>query len=197
MIASAPILAELARAGFRFETLNALRTSGIQYTAAIPILLNRLPKVEDNSVRQSIAMLLAVPWAKPIAAATLICELDRGGNVNDDYTRWCLSNALAITADETVTEDVIRLARNTRLGKAREMVVLALGKLHDRRAVDTLLQLLADDAVAGHAISALGKLRASRAAPSIEAFLTHPMDWVRTEAAKALRSIKHRPTKTI
>jgi HEAT repeat protein len=70
------------------------------------------------------------------------------------------------------------------------MVVLALANMRDSRAVDVLLGLLDDDEVAGHAVMALGKLKAGKARPAIEEFLKHPKPWVRKEAKKALDKLR-------
>jgi HEAT repeat protein len=69
------------------------------------------------------------------------------------------------------------------------MVVAALGNMRDPRAVEILLELLADDAVSGYAAMGLGKLRAAVARPFILPLLEHPERWVRQEAAKALKRI--------
>jgi HEAT repeat protein len=70
-------------------------------------------------------------------------------------------------------------------------VVAALGNM--RRARDqvlpTLLTLLDDDDIAGYAIMALGKLKASEARSAIEPFIHHREPWVRKEAKKALDKI--------
>jgi len=49
--------------------------------------------------------------------------------------------------------------------------------------------LLEDEDVAGHAVIALGNLRAKQARGKIEALLRHKKAWIRGEAGKALRKI--------
>jgi HEAT repeat protein len=93
-----------------------------------------------------------------------------------------LGDALARVADERHFEEVVALAKHRRYGKARELVVLALGNMRDPRAITALLELLSDEEVAGYAIRALGKLRAREARDPIATFLKHPNAWVRTEA---------------
>ena len=69
------------------------------------------------------------------------------------------------------------------------MIVLRLGKSKNPRVVDVLIQLLDDDQVSGHAVSALGRLRAQKARPHLERFLTDWRSWVRKKAAKALAKL--------
>jgi HEAT repeat protein len=56
-------------------------------------------------------------------------------------------------------------------------------------AVTCLMELLGDDVVCGHAVMALGNLRAKPASERITPFLNHPKEWIRQEARKALASI--------
>jgi len=88
-----------------------------------------------------------------------------------------------------VLEDMIALATDRRYGKAREMIVVGLGNMKDGRAIPPLLDLLKDDIVSGHAIVALGRLRAPSAPPHVLPFLKHPKAWVRKEARKVIERI--------
>ena len=69
------------------------------------------------------------------------------------------------------------------------MLAAALGNMKSAVAVDVLIELLNDDEVAGHALMALGKLKAFKARLHIERFLDHGKPWVRKEARKALAKL--------
>jgi HEAT repeat protein len=69
------------------------------------------------------------------------------------------------------------------------MMVEALGKMKDPRAVDILLPLLKDEDVYGHTIIALGETRAQRARRRIEPFVNHSYGWIQSAAKRALRKI--------
>jgi HEAT repeat protein len=103
--------------------------------------------------------------------------------------KWAIGNALCIVADDSVFQDVVALARDEGQGQAREMVVEALANRRYPQAVDVLCELLADEEVAGHALVALGKLKAACARPQIEPFLNHSEGWVRKEAKRSLAKI--------
>jgi HEAT repeat protein len=53
--------------------------------------------------------------------------------------------------------------------------------------MEALMSLLEDPQVKGHAVEALGQLKAREAAPLIGKVLTDPRPWIRREAAKALK----------
>jgi HEAT repeat protein len=69
------------------------------------------------------------------------------------------------------------------------MIVLSLARLKASEAADTLIKLLDDPDVQGHAIASLGRLRVVQAREKIKPFLTHPNSWLRREAKKALERI--------
>jgi len=70
------------------------------------------------------------------------------------------------------------------------MVVLALGKMKNPRAIDVLIELLDDDEVSGHALSSLLKLKARKARPHFERFLNDPRGWVRKIAKRAVAKLE-------
>jgi HEAT repeat protein len=69
------------------------------------------------------------------------------------------------------------------------MLVLALGHVSNPAAFDLLVGLLSDEAVAGHAVVALGSLRDPRALSAIEPFLTAEKNWIRAEARRAIKKL--------
>jgi len=181
-----PVLKELATAGYRVSTISELVQTKTEYRSAVPILLRWLPRISDQQVKNDIVRTLSVPWARPAAAPVLIDEFQK---VDDAQLKWSIANGLAVVADDTVFEDILRLAQDPGTGKARQMLVLALGNMEDPRAINVLMGLLDDEPVVGHAIMALGKLKAAAAQERLKDLTGHPTEWVRMEAGKALRSI--------
>lgn len=186
--AARDVLADLAATGFKVEAIGDLRRHGTPYREAIPVLMRWLPRMQEAAVKEDIVRTLSVPWAAD-AAPLLIAEFERAEDATGTGLRWAIGNALEVLANDDIADDLIRLATERRYGRAREMLVVGLGKLKDPRVTDVLLKLLADDEVVGHAVIALGKLRAKTARSHIEPLLSHPKPWVRKEAKKALASI--------
>ena len=77
-----------------------------------------------------------------------------------------------------------------RWGRSREMVVVALGNMTDPRTIGVLRALLADDVVAGNAITAIGRLGTREARVDVEPFLEHPKAWVRKKARQTLAKLE-------
>jgi HEAT repeats len=185
-----PILKELGARGYRVNTIGELVQGKAEYRSAVPILLHWLPRITDPQVKEDIVRTLSVPWAKPTAAPGLIDEFRKADNAE---LRWAIANGLAVIADDSVFEDLVRLVQDKGLGKAREMLALALGDMQDPRAVVVLMGLLEDEQVVGHAIMALGKLKAHAARARLKELTGHPTEWVRKEAKKALAGVGESP----
>lgn len=185
---AAPVVAALRGAGFLVDTVADLFNKKMDYRTAIPILVEWLPRVANPDVKQDIVRALSVKWARH-AAPLLLAEFERADDPKGTGLRWAIGSALEVLSNDEIADGMIKLATDRRYGKAREMVVVGLGKLRDARVTDVLLNLLSDDEVVGHAVMALGKLRARTARSRIEPLLNHPKPWVRKEAKKALASI--------
>lgn len=183
------LLVELAEAGFPVASLTELRTSGLRYRAAVPVLLRWLPTVSDRQVKEDLVRALSVPWARPVAARPLIAEFDRVADPTGTGLRWAIGNALSVVSDDSVFDDLVRIVEDRVFGKARQMVVLGLGRSKRPEVVPVLIGLLGDEEVSGHAVKALGKLRAQDARPALERMVSDPRSWVRREAQKALAKL--------
>lgn len=187
--AAAPVVTDLAAAGFAVESVADLYNLRLNYKGAIPILLRWLPRVENLAVKEAIVRALSVKWAKPWAARPLIEEFHTVQDPSDTGIKWAIGNALEVVADDSVFDELVQIARDRQHGRARQMVVLALGEMRDPRTVDVLIELLEDDQVAAYALAALGKLKAVKARPYAERLLSHPSELVRKEAQRLIEKI--------
>ncbi len=156
---------------------------------AVSVLVEYLPKVEDRGLKLEIINTLAAKEARGIAARPLIEEFLRVPREDWDL-RWAIGDALSSIADDSVFDEIAQLALDKENGRARQMVLVALGRMKNPRAVDVLIELLDDEEVSGHAVVALGRLRASKALPRLKEFLGDPRTWVRQKAKRAIANIE-------
>jgi HEAT repeat protein len=186
------LLEELAAAGYVVSSVSELRESGVRYRAAIPVLVNGLVQCDDVREREGIVRALSVPWARDEALGPLIAEFksaqERWGPAGEGLA-WAVGNALEVLADDSMFPELVELASDSRYGRARQMIVLALGKSKRPEAVQVLMGLVDDPEVDGHAISALAKLKAPAAREAFESKLDDERAWVRREARKALTKL--------
>ena len=190
----APLMEELRAAGFDQMTLDELRTSRREYASAIPILVRWLGRIDAANAKESIVRALSVPWARGIATRPVLDEFHRAPREWVGY-RWAIGNAMEVIADESVAPEILSIVGDPAHGTARQMFVLALGKLRYRESVPTLIQLLSDEDVAGHAAMALGQMGAAEAVTELERLASSAKPWVRKEASKALKRIASAKTR--
>lgn len=185
-----PLIGALRIAGCNVESLEELRKIGAKgsqvYRAAVPTLSRWLGETTNQALKSDIVRTLTLPAARPDAARTLIDEFKRTEDGSETGLRWTIANALAVVADESVFDDLVRLSLDKSYGKAREMLALALATTGDARSAKVLNNLLDDEVVVGHAVMALRKLKAPVRADRIQQLLQHPEAWIRKEAKRAV-----------
>lgn len=179
-----------AEANLHINSVFDLVNSKARYQDAIPALIKCLGMVSDNWIKEGIVRALTVKEARGKADKALVSEF-RSLPTEQEYfcLKWAIGNALSVVATDAVFDELVELVRDKRHGRAREMLAVAIGNMKNPAAADVLIELLGDEEVAGHAIMALGKLKAEKARPYIERFLDHPKAWVRREAKKALAKL--------
>jgi HEAT repeat protein len=185
-LALAPMLKDLAARGVRVDSIVEARGDRALFRAALPVLIDWFRKTDNPDLKVELAGALGTPWAKPSGAGALI-EGFRGAE--DASVRWSIGNALADVATDAEFDAIVELVKDKRYGRSRERLAVALGRMKDPRAVDVLIGLLDDADVVGHAVAALGKLRARRARPQVEALLRHEDASVRRAAKTALARV--------
>ena len=80
----------------------------------------------------------------------------------------CATTQGTTLADDSIADELVELAQDRRHGSSREMLMDALARTKDERALDALVELVDDDEVAGHAIAALRRLGPKSSLPYLE-----------------------------
>jgi HEAT repeat protein len=185
-----PVLAELRTLGLDVDHIEALYQQRYDYRRAIPLLVSWIPRVRDRAVKEMLVRAVSVPWARGIAGPVLVETFEKA----DDSAsfRWAVGNAIETVADASLLDDMIRLARNPDYGKAREMVVLGLGRINRPEAVQALVEFLDDPEVAGHAVKGLARLQPPEARTALGRFVDDERGWVKLAARRAISGIDRR-----
>ena len=184
------LLEDLAAVGYSVGSVSELRDSSVRYTDAVPVLLRWLPRAETPKEKEQIVRALSVPWARQLALGPLIEEfIASPGDPKSESLRWAVGNGIEVLWDDARFEELVALARDERYGKAREMVVLGIGRSKRPEAAAVLIELLDDPVVNGHAVAAVGKLRDPRAREGLCRMTEDGRAWVRKEAKRALAKL--------
>jgi hypothetical protein len=119
-----PILAELAHLGLDVGHIQDLYQNGLDYRRAIPTLVSWIPRVGDATVKEMLVRAVTDRAARGIAGPTLIEAFEATIDQNWSGLPWVIGNAIDAVADPSLMHDMIRLARDGRYGRAREMIVM-------------------------------------------------------------------------
>jgi HEAT repeat protein len=175
------VLADLASVRFPgLEEVGELRHRRLSYKAAVPVLLEWLPRVSYLMLSEDIVRTLSVGFARKLAAPEFL-SLFRDPPFVQDPLR-------PVTSEPA--EDLIELAPERRFGAARSQIVAGLPKVKDERVGGVLISLLDDPTVCAFAIAALGRMRFTTARAAVEAALTDPDKNVRDQAKKSLKRLE-------
>ena len=163
--------AGIASRDFGFFAARDIQEAGIRaprfdFEAAVPVLIRWLPRARTPLVKERIVRSLT--GTKAATPASLEPLIEEFRSADDHHLKWAIGNALATLADESIADELIDLAGDRRHGRSREMLMDALARTKDKRALDLLVELVGDDDVAGHAISALRRLGPKTSLPYLE-----------------------------
>ena len=123
-----------------------------------------LPTLNDGKLVGAVAGHLRRPWARGRAFPVLVSAFERWAAL-DAIAAWQLGDALGSAATADDLSQLIALARMSRLGIPRQMIVLALGRFKKSSEAQAAARDLAeDDDVALHALSAYRKIAGPAAA---------------------------------
>ena len=190
-LAARELLGALNAAGFSVESVGELRHKCLNYSRAIALLLDWLPRISDPDVKEDIVRTLSVPWARPVAALSLIAEFRRQDAPGS--LKWAIGNALDVVADASVVTELVQIAREKQHGTARQMVVHALGKFRANAVVlDALVECLSDKDVVLHSVIALGKIGDPTAIPHLEAIVSEAKGPLKKYAERGLGACRRR-----
>jgi HEAT repeat protein len=195
-----PLLAALQAAGIDtvdFGLFGPASFTTFDFAAAAPIIVEWLPRVEDARLKETmVASLAGQRAARGEGARRLIAEYRRPAYVDEHHLRWTIADTLATLAGPADADEIIELLADRDAGTVRQMLCAALSRTKDPRRVHVLVDLIDDDAVAGHAILALRRIgrgtlvAPERMRPRLEALLARPSatEFGRRQARAALKT---------
>ncbi|WP_216214391.1 HEAT repeat domain-containing protein [Amycolatopsis aidingensis] len=185
------------------EETGEQKTRKVDYRAAVPVLLDWLPRVTYFPLAEDIVRVLSYGFAKKQARPVFLELFKNPPPVQDpkfadepercrELLRSSLGSGLARFAEPAVAEEYIQLALDSSLGRGRSAIVGSLPKTKDERVPEILVSLLgsSDVPVVRAATDALRKLRHTPARPHIEKLLDHEDELVRLDAKDALKRMK-------
>jgi energy-converting hydrogenase Eha subunit E len=196
-----PLLDALEAAGIEtvdFGRFGIASNNTFDFAGAAPIIVDWLPRIGDPSVKEAMVRSLAGQRAaRGEGARRLLAEFNRPEYASHEGLRWAIGNTLATVAGPSDADAIIDILRDSRHGAARQMLCDALVRTRDHRRVEVLLDLIDDDDLAGHAISALRRISdrdriAELMRPKLEAVLARPSAtaYAKRQARSAMKALR-------
>lgn len=183
------LISDLSKTGITVDNIYDLVNTKSKYPSAIPILIDALAKGNyDLKTKEGIVRSLAVKEAKGKANKVLIDEYNNTP-ISQMMYRWVIGNTLNTIIVENDIDRIIPIVLNKENGMSRQMFVSALGKLNTPLIENTLIQVIDDDNLFLHVLSALKKFKSENVRKAIENLSKHSNSRIRKEASKALEQI--------
>lgn len=179
------LIQEVRDKGVEINNINELKKINLKYRDLVPILLKHLVEIENENDKEFLVRCLGVKEFVE-ASKTLINEFCKSHNLT---FKWAIGNTLSIIQDESIITELINIAKEKEHGIARQMIVDGLGSFKDENVKVTLIELLNDEEVVGHAISGLSRMGDKSLIKYIEPFRSYKVKWVRKEAEKAIKKL--------
>ncbi len=183
------VVARLREAGILCDSVYDF-VNGPTPRSAVPVLVTLLDVIREHVILQGIVRALRTKSAKGKVEARLIALFRSLPTELDDGLKWAIGNTLGGLDRQAIAEDLLTLAADKSQGSGRQMIVDALWSIKGAHVTEALIELLADEDVNGHAISALRRRHAREAIPTLERFEEHPNAWKRNSAARAISAIR-------
>lgn len=183
----------LKKVGVEVKSVYDLVNSTRNYSEAIPVLIEYVQKVQTPQILEGVVRALTVKEARGIASKPLIKffeEYETMGDSAKELTKWTIGNALEVISDQTILEDLIRLAKDKKHGMSRDMLPRAIGKLKPENLENHMIDFLEDEDLVKSAIYVLGRMKSQKAVNKISTYLKHEKSGIREEAEKALAKIQ-------
>jgi HEAT repeat protein len=193
---AAPVKEALAAAGIdptdfgRFVNRpfpGVLEPAHFDQERAVPVLLDWLPQVRSEYVKESMVRHLRAKAATGIAVEPLVEQFKR--SENPSY-KWVVADVLQYICGKNHFHTLTELAGDSRHGEGRAPLVDMMWRVKTEQADRVIMAALGDPAVPFQAMSALRRRFGNAAArPHIEPLLSSKHERVRNSAREHLKRI--------
>ncbi len=185
----------LGTVGIEAESIYDLVNSSSDYGEAIPLLLEWLPKVKSDRIKEGVARALTVSRAGAHALDCMIREFInyKAENKSQDGTKWAMGNAISVMGTRKEYQErlgvIIDMCLDPKHGTGRWMMLYILVRFRCPETIEAFYKLLDDPDLRVFVPWGLARLRVFEARDTITAMLDDPDPHVRDEAKKALAKL--------
>ncbi len=113
---------------------DVIRPSVFDYHAAVPVLLDVLPRLTRPVVKEAVVRSLTTSKARPAAATAMFEEFRRTPEASQPALKWAIGNALSTVTTIEHTDAILDLALDASHGAGRQMIVERLARIFEGRS---------------------------------------------------------------
>ncbi len=185
----------LRTVGIEAESIYDLVNTSTDYGEAIPLLLEWLPKVKSDRIKEGVARALTVSRAGAHALDCMIREFINyeAENGSQGGTKWAMGNAISVMGTRKEYQErlstIIDLCLDPKHGFGRGMLLHILVRFRCPETIETFYKLLHDPDLRVCVPWGFARLRVFEARDTIAGMLDDPNPELRKEAKKALASL--------
>ena len=184
---------ELINLGFQFETSNQATALIPRHKKEIlPIAIKYYRRARELYKSNEQDYFIRFLYIKGLDEVVPMLLEDFYSQETTDLTRWFISDCIYQIRSKKFVKKYLDIVSNKAFGINRQMFVLLLGKLKEDCAISTLVDLLEDEEVRLHAISALGEFKREEFRRYFERFQDSKHPGWRKYARAALKKLDRR-----
>lgn len=180
------LLNDIRAKGVEISNINDLMKIDKRFKDLIPIVLEHLKKIDDENDKEFLVRCLGVKDFTE-ASEQLLDEFYKTDKIT---FKWAIGNTLSIINDKSKVNELLKIVQNKEHGIGRQMIIVALGKMKTKEAFPVLLNLLNDEEVVGHTLSALAYYKDPTIIPYLEPLKSHKVGWIKKKASKVIEKLQ-------
>lgn len=174
---------DLSELGFSFEIVDQVKKLMPKYKNLIlPIVIKYYKVAKIPSEKQYLLSWFHYKGLEEVVPM-LIEDFIKS---KSQFERWEIGDRLYQICSKKHIEQYLSIIANSKYGSSRQMVILLFGKIKEEQAIPILIDLLDDEEVQLHALTALGNYKKEELRPYFERFLNSKRTVMRNQAKKAL-----------
>lgn len=177
---------DIRKQGVICDSSQDLEKLGEHQAAAIPVILNWLPK--KTLAFRTIIQVFSQKWTREYARKELV-DLYVNTDPAEIERRWYYGEYIRQLSDDRDFDELATLATDRSAGCSRMSIIEAISKTkkYKERAINILMDQIEDETVIIDVSKGLRRLKAVQARPLLEPYLKHKDSEIRSEVRRTIK----------
>lgn len=183
----APLHRELGHLGLVADLYELVQKYGPLSDEVIQLLLHWLLKSDNNKVLEGIVRALGAPQA-PYNGTNLVMIFEK---TESQMLRWVIANTIAEARPTHINDWLTSAVQETKYGKAREMLIVAVARMVEKEVAITILKQCAND-FPGYVAKAFSECGNRSHIDFLNGLKSGSNSWERQEIENAVHTLRNK-----